>query len=134
MFLKASIVVMSHLSDTKMEIGFNQRNANLRIEFVKYIILKCEGNLNQDIDADKMWKEFLKTQVELNEPAPLEILSLEMLNKFITSQMLTQVSFIVRAGNRLEALKLVRKLCNDHNCQVDLKTAKTYVDNLAATM
>ena len=56
---KALIVVMSHLSDaqeiinTQIEVGATQH-----INFAKYIILQCGGNLNIEIDPYKMWDEF----------------------------------------------------------------------------
>ena len=59
---KASIVVMSHLSDaTAME----SENAKLHIEFAKWIILKTKGNLTQEIDSDVMYNEFLKIMKHL---------------------------------------------------------------------
>ena len=63
MKIKASIVVMSHLSDAQheMTIGdsiFTNSEVNDRINFAKYIILQCNGDLNQEIDADEMYKNF----------------------------------------------------------------------------
>ena len=57
--IKASTVVMSHLSDTQemIEVGM-KLNAVKRINFAKYIILQCKGDLTQEIDPDKMYKEF----------------------------------------------------------------------------
>ncbi len=59
MKVKATIVVMSHLSDASLEKN-NVVKQLLRIRFVKYIIHKIDGNLNQDIDADKMYNDFLE--------------------------------------------------------------------------
>ena len=53
MLTKASIVVMSNLSDAQIGI-----NTNHRINFAKYVILQCNGNLNQDINPDAMYKKF----------------------------------------------------------------------------
>jgi len=64
--VKASIVVMSHLSDAQELIGSTKHDihANEVINFAKYVILQLGGNLNQDIDADAMYKRFLaKTPV-----------------------------------------------------------------------
>lgn len=58
---KASMVVMSHLSDVQEATG-NQNNIRIPINFVKYIIAKTHGDLNQDIDADQLWEEFSKTR------------------------------------------------------------------------
>jgi len=57
---KASIVVMSHLSDAQ-ELTLNSSGieAIKHINFVKFIILQCNGDLNQEIDADKLWAKFL---------------------------------------------------------------------------
>jgi rubredoxin len=52
---------MSHLSDVQDTMyDNNAENKNYKINFCKYIILKCKGDLNQNIDPDKMWKEFSK--------------------------------------------------------------------------
>jgi len=63
MEVKAEIVVMSHLSDVQELSGYSgdyYSDINLRINFAKYIILNLKGNLNQDIDPDKMYNDFLK--------------------------------------------------------------------------
>ena len=58
--IKASTAVMSHLSDTQEEIGFcMNEQANVRINFTKFIILRCDGDLNKEIDADALYTEFL---------------------------------------------------------------------------
>jgi len=61
--MKAKIVIMSHLSDIKIEAGcpdFETRNnAIVRAEFCKWVILKTGGDLNKEIDPDKMFQEFL---------------------------------------------------------------------------
>ena len=56
MKLKAIIVVMSHLSDAQESMN---PNSNEDINFAKYIILQCEGNLNQEIDPDAMYDKFI---------------------------------------------------------------------------
>ena len=62
---KASLVVMSHLSDaqailnTQTEVGVTQH-----IDFAKYLILRTKGNLNQEIDPDLYWKDFLLTRTK----------------------------------------------------------------------
>ena len=61
--VKARIVVMSHLSDAQ-EHCYRAMNveAVMRINFAKYIILKLGGNLNQEIDPDVLWDEFLESR------------------------------------------------------------------------
>ncbi len=50
---------MSHLSDaqeiinTQTEVGATQH-----INFAKYIILQCGGDLNKEIDPDELWDAF----------------------------------------------------------------------------
>ena len=65
MTTKASIVVMSHLSDAQELLS---RSSGLeikkRINFAKYVILKCNGDLNQEINPDKLWSEFIQQSVE----------------------------------------------------------------------
>lgn len=60
MTTKASIVVMSHLSDVQEEIsmGYAANGTNFHINFVKYIILQTNNNLNVEIDPNAMWDEF----------------------------------------------------------------------------
>jgi hypothetical protein len=62
MTTKASIVVMSHLSDIQEEIsmGYADNGIKYHINFVKYIILQTGGDLNKEIDPDVMFKEFGK--------------------------------------------------------------------------
>jgi hypothetical protein len=64
MKVKASIVVMSHLSDVQEAIDMKlslplAMNSNLN--FAKYVILQTKGDLNQEIDADALWKAFMLT-------------------------------------------------------------------------
>lgn len=58
--IKASMVVMSHLSDAQVLIGHQSNTvwANDHINFAKFVIMKCKGDLTQEIDADKLWLEF----------------------------------------------------------------------------
>ena len=51
---RADIVVFSHLSD----IPLDKANVRKRAEFIKFIIDKCDGDLNKDIDPDALWSEF----------------------------------------------------------------------------
>jgi hypothetical protein len=60
--IKASMVVLSHLSDIQMEIGFLPKQAEVRADFCKYIIIKLNGNLEQEIDPEKMYKEYQKSK------------------------------------------------------------------------
>jgi hypothetical protein len=56
MKLKASLVVMSHLSDAQEMLSHsNPQWANDHINFAKYVIMKCKGDLTKEIDADLYW-------------------------------------------------------------------------------
>jgi hypothetical protein len=57
--VRAKIVVMSHLSDAGFEVNVNPIQAQKRIEFAKFIILKVKGDLNLMIDPTKLWDEFM---------------------------------------------------------------------------
>jgi predicted lipase len=59
-----SIVIQSHLSDSLIETSFNVEQANLRIRFVKYLINRFGDDINQRVDIDKVFNEFLETQGE----------------------------------------------------------------------
>jgi len=58
----ARVVVMSHLSDIQIEMNIPtmRETASNRLSFVKYIIFKLKGNLNQEIDPDVMFEEYFK--------------------------------------------------------------------------
>lgn len=64
MKMKASMLVMSHLSDSQEIInmgGFNlltHRTASDEINFAKFVILYCKGDLNMEVDADVLWENF----------------------------------------------------------------------------
>lgn len=65
MEVRAKIVVMSHLSDVQFEMGMNPmpiERINNRINFAKYIMLECKGDLTQDINPDELWKKYLETK------------------------------------------------------------------------
>ena len=61
MKLKAKLVIMSHLSDAQESIGvgMSQESANRHINFVKYLIMYCGNDLEQEIDPDKMYEMYL---------------------------------------------------------------------------
>lgn len=54
---KASIVVMSHLSDIQEQV-VGREEINSHINFAKFIILKTNGDLTKEIDPDVLWEEF----------------------------------------------------------------------------
>ncbi len=64
MSVTLSIVIQSHLSDSLIETSFNPEQANLRIRFVKYLINRFSDDINQRVDIDKVYSEFLETQGE----------------------------------------------------------------------
>jgi hypothetical protein len=66
MILKASMVVMSHLSDTQEQLSWElnraeREDAVKRLNFAKFVILQTGGDLTQEIDADSMWDKFNET-------------------------------------------------------------------------
>jgi len=69
MELNAGVVVISHLSDaqTEMSMGMNE-SANVHIQFVKYLILILNENLNQKINPDKHWNDFDKKYLSKQNP------------------------------------------------------------------
>jgi len=69
--VKASLVVMSHLSDVQEVLFMNTADTivmNRDINFVKWLILKLKGKLDREIDADKMWKEFVDSNKKADDP------------------------------------------------------------------
>lgn len=58
--IKASMVVLSHLSDAQIEISVNPKLAKVRMNFVKYLINKLGGNLNSEINPEEMFEDFKK--------------------------------------------------------------------------
>ena len=58
---KALLIAMSHLSDAQQLVQMNEpKLAERDINFVKYILLSCNGDLNQEIDPDDVWERFLE--------------------------------------------------------------------------
>jgi len=59
---KAEIVVMSHLSDLQEEITMGYADASKlhHIGFIKFLILKLEGDLKQEIDPDEYWEMYIE--------------------------------------------------------------------------
>jgi hypothetical protein len=68
--VKASIVVMSHLSDVQEQLSGNDNYLNgqekdlasKRINFVKYLIFHLGADLTVEIDADAWWNKFLESK------------------------------------------------------------------------
>lgn len=62
MKVKASIVVMSHLNDAKIELNFSTEKekitAGFRIDFVKFLIKKYP-DLSVEIDPDEEYNIFI---------------------------------------------------------------------------
>ena len=58
--MRAEMVVMSHLSDVQEEISFGYASdgINYKINFIKFIIFECDGDLNKEINPDELWKRF----------------------------------------------------------------------------
>lgn len=51
---RASLVVMSHLSDAQENLTISHE----RINFAKYIIFHCDGDLNKEINPVELWNKF----------------------------------------------------------------------------
>jgi len=64
---KASIVVMSHLSDAALMVGMRTPGSSLaatiHINFAKLVIFRTGGDLSVDIDPDQLWESFKRTGV-----------------------------------------------------------------------
>ena len=59
---KASFIVMSHLSDAQEQSAMGLKlSVQSHVNFAKYVISECNGDLNKLIDADLMWTKFMKT-------------------------------------------------------------------------
>ena len=66
---KALLIVMSYLSDVQQLSSFtvsqltdehDKRKVVRMVNFVKYIIMQTNGDLNIEIDPDELWKKFLE--------------------------------------------------------------------------
>ena len=56
---KASLIVMSHLSDIQCAgHSMNDKDINERINFVKHVILETGGDLNKKVNPDFLWDKF----------------------------------------------------------------------------
>lgn len=66
--VKASIVVMSHLSDMEVMAQYPEREDRAEIsnraEFCKYIILKTKGDLTKQINPDRMYSDYLASRMK----------------------------------------------------------------------
>ena len=56
-----SIVIQSHLSDSLIETSFNIKQANERIRFVKYLINRFGDDIQQEVDIEKVYSDFLES-------------------------------------------------------------------------
>jgi hypothetical protein len=62
MKLKARAIIFSHLSDAQEESSMGLvQSVQSHLNFVKFIITECDGELNQKIDADELWARFIQT-------------------------------------------------------------------------
>ena len=64
MKIRTSIVIMSHLSDVQEMLNMLDDHKfasaiNDKVNFAKYVLMKSNGNVNQEIDADEMYNKFL---------------------------------------------------------------------------
>ena len=63
MKLKAEMAVISHLSDAQeMIIRRKMIEGNDQINFAKYVILQCKGDLTIEVDLDLLWTTFINSR------------------------------------------------------------------------
>lgn len=66
--VKASLVVMSHLSDAQEEMNnAGNRTANHHINFAKYLIFHLGNDLNVEIDGNVWYEKFCNSKTNLAE-------------------------------------------------------------------
>jgi hypothetical protein len=63
--VKASIVIMSHLSDVQEMLNCELNRAKkqdiqIKINFAKFVMMQCDGDLNQEINPDEMFEDYTK--------------------------------------------------------------------------
>jgi len=108
---RASLVVISHLSDAQHLLGSKtperQTRANNHLNFAKFIIQRVDNDLNTNIDPDKFWEAFTETSFYLS-------------NNFI----FTCIEY-VKAGRHLQAVKTYRDATGKN-----LKECKDEMDSL----
>ena len=61
--VRASIVVQSHCSDIEMELTSEPLKVKARLGFIKFIINKLGGNLDQHVNIDLMWGDYVKLYI-----------------------------------------------------------------------
>jgi len=133
MEIKAVIVVMSHLTDALVEVDcsdYRYSEGKQRIRFAKYIIHKLDGNLNQDIDADKMYSDFL--DFEGRETGDYYLTPSE-LNEFMTDEIKQEViNILIREENSsvLYAVKFLKDKVKETGKNVHLIPLKEIVDEM----
>jgi hypothetical protein len=59
-FVTVDIVIHSHLSDSLMEMSFLQEQAHKRIRFVKFLLSRFGDDLQQEIEIEKIWDEWVQ--------------------------------------------------------------------------
>ena len=124
MKLKASFVVMSHLSDIQEEISINHCLTGYnRANFIKYIIRECKGDLNTEINPDEMWEAF-SNHVVLVDMDKKDIPS------FLTTKMKLVVADFLMDNKKLDAIKYIKDMGESQGKRIYLTDAKNYVDNL----
>lgn len=127
MNLKANMVVFSHLSDIQESADYLSVERNEKINFVKYIINQCGGNLNIEIDADAMWNEFSTEEAYKNLPALTE----DEIIEFVTPNMMLELKSHIVDNKRLSAIKYLFDQAKAQGKRITLFEAKHYVDKFA---
>ena len=62
MTLKARMVIMSHLSDAQHLMESSVIDANLRINFAKFLLLKFP-NTDVEINPESEWEQFITKHI-----------------------------------------------------------------------
>lgn len=119
--VKASIVVMSHLSDVEID------GHVWRLEFIKFIILTLDGDLNQQIDPDAMYAEFTADKTYRN----MESMNQAEINRFVTETMLMNIKNFLIDNLKLSAIKLLIDEAKKDGKKISLREGKDYVDKFA---
>lgn len=122
MNIKASIVVMSHLSD--IQECLSSIPMGKRINFIKYIILDCKGDLTQEIDADELYAKFTAPKVELTE------MKFDEIPAFVTDEMMLEISKRILNREKLSAIKYLCDEAKKQGKHISLYDGKKYADDM----
>ena len=141
------MVVMSHLSDAQEIVTYNPQQANVHINFAKYLISTLKGDLMQDIDADELWSDFEKIMefrgvlvkkktIECKKSdgtyVDAEILTQKECEDFFTGDVKEKIVQMILADKENKSLKLkailvLKQIAVDQGKHIGLKEAKDLI-------